>query len=77
MSERDGCTEEELLAFSNLPFPTAAIVHTKQNNIPGCHVVRGFENEKEIGNIMVYRPNQYLGRKYYDDFDYVSFLNKQ
>lgn len=77
MSERDGCTEEELLSFSNLPFPTAAIVHAKQNNIPDCHVVRGFENEKEIGNIMVYRPDQYLGRKYYDDFDYVTFLNKR
>ena len=77
MSERDGCTDEDLIAFSKLPYPTAAIVHYEKNNIPNCYVVRGFENEKEVGNIMVYRPNQYFGHKYYDDFDYVTFLNKQ
>ena len=77
MSERDGSTDEELIAFSQLPYPTAAIVHSKKNNIANCHTVRGFENEKEVGNIMVFRPNQYFGLKYYDDFDYVTFLNKQ
>lgn len=77
MTERDGCTYEDLLAFSKLPYPTAAIVHTKKNNIVNCHVIRGFENYREVGNIMVYRPNQYFGHKYYDDFDYVTFLNKQ
>lgn len=71
--ERDGCTEEDLVNFSKLPFPKASLVHKPMPHIPNSHYIRGFEDAREVGNIMVYRS--LCGYKYYDDFDYVSFLN--
>ena len=31
---------------------------------------------EEVGNVIAYLPNHYMGHKYYDDFDYVTFLNR-
>lgn len=76
MIERDGCTLEDLCDFSDLPFPTAALVHNKKEGMPNTHIIRGFEHDDEVGNIMLFRPRSYLGHKFYDDFDFVSFLNK-
>lgn len=76
MVERDGCTEEDLLKLSTLPYPSASLVHTKDfAKLPNAHFVSGFEHEKETGNIMEYASNQFWGRKYYDDFNYVEWLN--
>ena len=76
MTEKNGCTDEDLAEFSKLPYPTAAIVHKEKKDIPNTHVVRGFEHEEEVGNVIAYLPNHYMGHKYYDDFDYVTFLNR-
>jgi len=74
--ERDGCTEKDLFEFSQLPYPTASLVHKPMLNIPNTYYVRGFEQETELGDIMVFKKNAYCGHKYFDDFDFVSFLNK-
>lgn len=78
MVGRDGCTEDDILKLSTLPYPSASLVHTKGlAKLPNTYFIPGFEHEKEIGNVMEYVPNQYFGRKYYDSFNYVGWLNKQ
>lgn len=77
LTERDGCTEADLEAFARLPYPTAALVHTPKPHIPNTHYIRGFETETELGNLMLFRQGQYLGRKYLDYFDFVSFLKQK
>lgn len=43
LSERDGCTIEHLRAFSNLPYPTAALVHLPMEQFSNAYYIRGFE----------------------------------
>lgn len=74
LSERDGCTIEDLRAFAELPYPTAALVHLPMEQISNTCYIRGFEESGGVGNIMEFRKGQYLGHKYFDDFDYVHFL---
>lgn len=76
LTERDGCTDDDLRLFARLPFPTAAMVHQPKPDIPGTHYIRGFEHEPELGNIMLFRQGQYLGRKYFDDFDFITFFKQ-
>lgn len=73
--ERDGCTMDDLVRFSKLPYPTASLVHIPMPNIPHTHYIRGYEKDDQVGNSIEYRKNQYFGFRYYDDFDYVSFFN--
>ena len=74
LCERDGCTYEDLVHFSKLPYLTAALVHQIVSEIPNTYYLRGFENEEELGNIMEFKKGQYWGRKYFDDFNFVRFL---
>lgn len=76
LTERDGCTDEDLVAFAQLPYSTAALVHTPKPHIPNTHYIRDFEKEAELGNLMLYKQGQYFGRKYFDDFDFISFLRR-
>ncbi len=73
--ERDGCTKEDLIRFSKLPYPTASLVHLPMPDIKDTHYIRGFENNNELGDTIPYRIGQYLGYRYYDDFDFVKFFN--
>ena len=75
MVERDGCTHEDLLRFSRLPYPTASLVHVPMPELSNSHYIRGYEKDGEVGNSIEYKPNQYFGSRYYDDFDYVRFFN--
>ena len=38
------------------------------------YCIKGFEKNNELGNIMDYQG--LLGKKYYDQFDWVKFLNQ-
>lgn len=73
--ERDGCTHEDLLRFSKLPYATASLVHVPMPELSNSHYIRGYEKDGEVGNSIEYKPNQYFGSRYYDDFDYVRFFN--
>lgn len=77
LSERDGCTFDDLENFSKLPYPTASLVHCPVSGIPNTCYIRGFEDEIQLGNIMEFKKGQYFGRKYFDDFEFVKFLMKQ
>lgn len=74
LTERDGCTFEDLKTFLKLPYPTASLVHTPIPSLPNTHHIKGFEKMNELGNIMEFKDNQFFGYKYFDDFDYIHFL---
>lgn len=73
--ERDGCTKEDLLRFSQLPYFTASLVHKQMKDVANTHYISGFEKDGEVGNSIEYKKCGFYGFRYYDDFDYVSFIN--
>lgn len=76
LSERDGCLETDLQEFDLLPYlKKIAFTHIDYPSISHSFLIHGFEKSKELGNIMDYQGM--LGRKYYDQFDWVKFLNQK
>ncbi len=78
MSERDGCSEADVLEFDKLPYAHKIIFTAKEYK----NIKSSVYNEKFIdiqsGEV---RPltdlqNRYTRKQYIDDFDYVSFINK-
>ena len=75
-SERDGCTYETMQRFDKLPYKNKVILtHVPYQEISSSYYIKGFENEDELGMIFNYKK-QFFKRRYLDDFDYVTFLNK-
>lgn len=74
--ERDGCTHEDLRNFIKLPIKNKiALVHKNYDDIEDSFVIKGFENQEQLGNIMDYVG--YFGKRYYDQFDWINFLNNK
>lgn len=74
--ERDGYTYEDLIEFSKLPYPTAALTHKTYKNIMCSNYIRGFESNNEVGDIIPLKTDLFSGHRYLDNFDFVNFLNK-
>lgn len=80
MCERDFCSETEIKEFDELPYKNKIIfVSRPMPQIKSAYYIPGTENKKEenqgIVPIMKYK-SIISGRRFIDDFDYVSFLNK-
>ncbi|MBU3180691.1 DUF1919 domain-containing protein [Clostridium psychrophilum] len=74
MTDRDGCTEEMIRDFDNLPYKNKVIfTNKKYKQYSSAFYIKGFENQSSIGNIFEFK--NILGKKYYDDFDYVNWFN--
>ncbi len=74
-NDRDGCTYDDMIAFEKMPFENKIIFTNKQYpDIKSSFYIRGFENQDSVGNCFDYVPKG-LGKKYYDQFDYVSWFN--
>lgn len=72
--ERDGCTKKDLMDFCALAYKyKVALTHRAYDNLE-TFTITGFENDKELGNIMV--DKGMLGKKYYDQFDWIRFFNQ-
>lgn len=76
MSERDGCTYEDLKQFESLPFKNKIVLTKKAYpEFSSAVYIPGFEQKDELGD--VFRMRKLLSlRKYYDVFDFVEWLNK-
>ena len=75
-TDRDGCTEQNLFDFDRLPFKNKVVfVHKPNKSIKSAVYIQGFENEEAVGLLMNYR-SEFSYKKFYDDFDYVSWFNK-
>ena len=75
-NDKDNCTDDDLKTFDSLPYEYKSVfTHIPHPEIKSSAYIRGFENEKEVGNCYEYMPYRF-GKKYYDQFDYVRWFNK-
>lgn len=71
----DECTYESIRRFDALPYKNKVIfTHKSYPEFSSAHYLPGFEEMDAIGRATDFKQ-QYLIRRYMDEFDYVSFLN--
>lgn len=76
MSERDGCTYEDLENFDQLPYKNKIVLTKKKYpDIKSSVYISGFEDRDQLGDVFRMRKKLSL-TKYYDEFDFVSWLNE-
>ncbi|MDU8925556.1 DUF1919 domain-containing protein [Pasteurellaceae bacterium LIM206] len=74
MTDRDGCTYDDLLAFDKLPYKNKVVfTHKDYPEIHSAFYIKGFEQQKQVGDLFEFMG--YSGKKYFDQFDYVSWFN--
>lgn len=71
----DGCSYETVKKFDRLPCKNKVIfTHKEYPDLASAYYIKGFEDKEQVGTLTNYK-DQFLKRRYLDDFDYVSFLN--
>lgn len=76
MNDRNGCTERDLEMFMALPFPNKLFytAHSEwKKKFPEVCWLKCFSQEPSVGIMTAYRG--LTVKRYYDFFDYVSWLN--
>jgi len=74
MTDRDGCTEQDLQDFDQLPFKHKVVfTHKPYPEIKSSFYIKGFEKQGQVGDLFEF--SGWNGQKYYDQFDYVSWFN--
>ncbi|PJG85738.1 DUF1919 domain-containing protein [Conservatibacter flavescens] len=75
MTDRDGCTYQDLQAFDQLPFPNKVVfTHQAYPEFSSAFYIKGFEAQGQVGDLFEYAG--WFGQKYYDQFDYVNWFNQ-
>jgi len=75
MVDDNRCTKETIKQFEQLPYKNKVFLTNKRyKNCKTAYYIKGFENKEYIEDITMYK--NIFGQKYYDNFDYVSWLNK-
>jgi uncharacterized protein (DUF1919 family) len=76
MTDRDGCTMQDLINFDNLPYKNKVVfTHQPYPEIKSAYYIKGFENQGSVGELFHYKSRISL-KRYYDDFNYVNWFNK-
>lgn len=71
----DNCTYESIKEFDNLPYENKVIfTHRYYPEFKSAYYIKGFEQQSGVG-VLLYFKQQFLIRRYLDDFDYIRFLN--
>lgn len=77
MTDRDGCSFEDLQEFDKLPYKNKVVfTHKEYPKIKSAFYVKGFENQNSVGDLFAYK-NRFTGYKYYDDFNYIEWFNSK
>ena len=78
MTERDGCTDEQIKRFDELPYEHKVIFTRRQrDDIPSSFYIAGSEEENgEVRDLCLYK-SKFTGERWIDGFDYVGFLNEK
>lgn len=75
MTDRDGCTLEDLKAFDGLEYKNKVVFTCREySDIPSSFYIRGFEKRESVGHL--HSVMSITGKRYIDQFDYVEFLNR-
>ncbi|RRC93665.1 DUF1919 domain-containing protein [Erysipelotrichaceae bacterium OH741_COT-311] len=75
-TDRDGCTYQHLKAFEDLDIKNKVVfTHKPYSEFKSAYHIKGFEQQDKLGNLYEYR-HRFTGFKYYDQFQYVKWLNK-
>ncbi|MDO4626388.1 MAG: DUF1919 domain-containing protein [Pasteurellaceae bacterium] len=75
MTDRDGCTEQDLIAFDQLPYPHKVVfTHKSYPHIQSSYYLADFANQTQVGDLFEF--SGWNGKKYYDQFDYVNWFNQ-
>lgn len=76
MVERDGCTEENIRAFDQLPYAHKVVFTAKERpDIQSAYYIPDtMEANGQVMDLCQYR-GPLTGRRWIDGFDYVGFLN--
>ena len=75
MTDRDGCTPEDVADFDRLPYEHKVIFTNRPYpEQKSAFYIPGFESEQCVGDLG--KPSSILGKRYLDAFDYVSLINK-
>ena len=77
MNDRNFCTEEHIAAFDALPYPNkVCFTHKKYPQYKSTFYLPGSDDKKELRPVIDY-IHQWWIRRYYDFFDFVTWLNKE
>ena len=75
MTDRDGCTYQDLLDFDNLKYRNKVVfTHKQYPEIKSSLYIKGYEDQVSVGMCIGY-VNCFSGRKVYDALPYVSWFN--
>ena len=76
MNDRNGCTEEDIKAFDGLPYKNkVCFTHVKYPQYKSTYFIPGSEDGEYVQSMMNY-IHQWWIKRYYDYFDFVSWLNR-
>ena len=76
MTERDGCTYENLEEFDSLHYKNKIVFTSRPYpEFKSSYYIPGSEKGKEVGILSDLKPG-ILQRRWLDDFDYVRWLNE-
>lgn len=74
MSERDGCTYQDLQHFDRLPIKNKVVFTCKKYpEIESSFSFSDYENQKELGDL--FKRKGWFGKKIYDQFPYIEWFN--
>lgn len=75
MTDRDGCTYQDIKNFDLLPYKNKVIFTSKYySEFKSAFYIKEFNNCEEVGILSSFKSKSI--KRYLDDFDYVSFLNQ-
>ncbi|MFZ7187730.1 DUF1919 domain-containing protein [Avibacterium avium] len=76
MTDRDGCTEQDLNDFDSLPYKNKVVfTHKPYPEIRSAFYIQGFEQQNSLSDLFAY--SNLFGKRYYDQFDYVGWFNNK
>lgn len=74
--QRDGCTDKDISKFLNMPFQNKIVFAAEEHADERVICIQDTrENAESVTDLCLYK-NKFTGKRYIDDFDYVSWLNQ-
>lgn len=74
MNEGKGSTNELLERFDNVKFDNKVMLtHKPYPELKSAYYIKGFENKETCDFLFDYE--NIFGKRYYEQFDYISFFN--